>query len=419
MFAGSWFEAPTITAGTSTLNDAATVYIAGAPTATTVNGTWALKILSGNVALGTGNVGIGETSLSFKLVVKGGAAADGIYNTSSSGVDQSNIYLANNGTTANRKNWLITTNYNAAGNFELRQSDAVGGNPYSAGTSRFVISPTGLVGLNGVTAPSFDLSFGGDAARTLALERHTTADTAGSAFTVEAGGCTSGATDKGGGILHLRGGQNTGSGQSTIQFWTCATGGAATTDGTQTLRGSINNAGLWNIVANMTIGTTLSVGTGYQIGGAAAAGKILRGNGTNFVASTATFPDTAAANDLIYASASNTWVALTTVASRVLVTNGSGVPGWAIDLPVGITIGGKDAALIIDGTVTGDGAATTLTYTHSLGRKARIVGVRKQSDDQLVLVDWKPTASFTATKVDLVFAAAPANGEVFEVSVAA
>lgn len=37
---------------------------------------------------------------------------------------------------------------------------------------------------------------------------------------------------------------------------------------------------------------TVNAATGYQIGGAAATGKILRGNGTNFVASTATFPDT-------------------------------------------------------------------------------------------------------------------------------
>lgn len=45
--------------------------------------------------------------------------------------------------------------------------------------------------------------------------------------------------------------------------------------------------------------------TGYRIGNAAATGTILRGNGTNFVPSTTTYPDTVTANQVLFATATN------------------------------------------------------------------------------------------------------------------
>ena len=65
--------------------------------------------------------------------------------------DQSNLYLETTGGGAN-KNWLITNNFNAAGNLEIRQSNSNGGDPRNAGTSRFVISPTGDVNIASTTA---------------------------------------------------------------------------------------------------------------------------------------------------------------------------------------------------------------------------------------------------------------------------
>lgn len=61
-------------------------------------------------------------------------------------------------------------------------------------------------------APTNDLSFEGTANRTIWLERHTTTNTAGKSLTVEAGGATSGATDKNGGDLVLATGLSTGTG---------------------------------------------------------------------------------------------------------------------------------------------------------------------------------------------------------------
>lgn len=75
----------------------------------------------------------------------------------------------------------------------------------------------GGVGI-GTTAPTKDLGFGGNTAKTLGLERHTTSNTAGVNFSINAGGSTSGATDKNGGILYLIPGLSTGTGISSIRL---------------------------------------------------------------------------------------------------------------------------------------------------------------------------------------------------------
>ena len=51
--------------------------------------------------------------------------------------------------------------------------------------------------------------------------------------------------------------------------------------------------------------TTPSFTTGFTIGATAANGTIIMGNGTNFVASTATYPNTVATGDILYASGTN------------------------------------------------------------------------------------------------------------------
>jgi hypothetical protein len=74
---------------------------------------------------------------------------------------------------------------------------------------------------------------------------------------------------------------------------------------------------------------------------ASGTGTILRANGTNWVASTATYPNTVAQGDIIYGSASNVISALTkdTNASRYLSNTGtSNAPAWAqVNLANGVT----------------------------------------------------------------------------------
>lgn len=71
----------------------------------------------------------------------------------------------------------------------------------------------------------------------------------------------------------------------------------------------------------------------------ATAGKVIRSDGTNYAASTATYPDTTTINQILYSSAANTIAGITTANNGVLVTNGTGVPSIATDIPTAVTIG--------------------------------------------------------------------------------
>lgn len=75
---------------------------------------------------------------------------------------------------------------------------------------------------------------------------------------------------------------------------------------------------------------------------ATSTGTILRANGTNWVASTATFADTYAINTLLYASGANAVTGLATSTTAVLTTS-AGVPTWAAQLS--LALGGTNAAL--------------------------------------------------------------------------
>src|SRR5690606_14473091 len=86
--------------------------------------------------------------------------------------------------------------------------------------------------LFGSTAnPTYMISLAGTAAQTIGVERHPSADPAGNALTVLAGGAASGATDKDGGDLILSSATATGDGMSSIVFKTVLPDqGAGTTD---------------------------------------------------------------------------------------------------------------------------------------------------------------------------------------------
>ena len=114
-------------------------------------------------------------------------------------------------------------------------------NIYDSGTA---------IGIFGVTTPSSSISLGGNTERSIGLERHTTADTAGASFSFSGGGATSGATNKNGGKAIILGGIATGSGSSSIEFWTTTAGGAGTTDRAPSLKASITGSGHLNMAAS-------------------------------------------------------------------------------------------------------------------------------------------------------------------------
>jgi len=78
------------------------------------------------------------------------------------------------------------------------------------GDGKVLIMPTASAN----QVPTYSLSFGGNTAKTIGLERHTTANTSGNNLTINAGGATSGATDKNGGTYYNIPGVSTGTGMA-------------------------------------------------------------------------------------------------------------------------------------------------------------------------------------------------------------
>lgn len=118
-------------------------------------------------------------------------------------------------------------------------------------------------------------------------------------------------------------------------------------------------------------------------------GTILRSDGTNFVATTLTIPNTAAISTILYASAANVISALATANSGVLVTSGSGVPSIATDIPTAVTIGtayvyrvgGTDVAVADGGTGL---SATTINQLLYSSAANTIAGLATANSSVLV-----------------------------------
>lgn len=113
-------------------------------------------------------------------------------------------------------------------------------------------------------------------------------------------------------------------------FYSTATAGAilaGTATAGQVLRSGASAAPSWSTATYPATAT----GTG----------TFLRANGTNWLASTATLPDTAAQGDLLYGSAANTWTSLAkdTNSTRYLSNQGtSNSPSWnQVNLANGVT----------------------------------------------------------------------------------
>ena len=119
------------------------------------------------------------------------------------------------------------------------------------------------------------------------------------------------------------------------QVLTVANGG--TGDTTLTSHGVLIGAGTGNVAAT----AAGSSGQVLQSGGASAdpsystatfpstatgTGTILRANGTNWVATTATYPTTTTANRILYSSATSVVGEITSANNAILATDGSGVP---------------------------------------------------------------------------------------------
>ena len=90
------------------------------------------------------------------------------------------------------------------------------------------------------------------------------------------------------------------------------------------------NVGMGSVapVQKLDVVGDINTSAGIRISNTAGTGTFLRGNGTKYVSSTLTLPNTASANSLLYASSADVISGLATANNAILVTNGSGVPSW-------------------------------------------------------------------------------------------
>jgi hypothetical protein len=113
------------------------------------------------------------------------------------------------------------------------------------------------------------------------------------------------------------------------------------------------------VLQGQGVGTASAFSTATYPATATGTGTILRADGTNWAATTSTYPNTNAVNTLLYASSANVMAALATANSGVVQTNSSGVPSVA-------------TATTWTPTVVGSGTAGTASYTVQVGRYVQI-----------------------------------------------
>ncbi len=121
--------------------------------------------LTGSSATFSGRVGIGTSSPDYILTINANAS-------------QTSFGIMTGYSNSNARNWGIGTNVLAFGDFTINQSNALGGLPFGAGTSRLYISQAGNVGI-GTTSPGRSLNISGTGTDGTQVQINGTGDSAG------------------------------------------------------------------------------------------------------------------------------------------------------------------------------------------------------------------------------------------------
>ena len=194
--------------------------------------------------INSGNFGIGTASPANKLDINGNLMLP----------NGSFIGMTGTGTVINTTDYILT----GATTYSILNTPSTGFIGFRINNvDRVRISNNGNVGI-GTVSPTNVLSISGQSAQTLWLERHTTANTAGNNLTIQAGGATTGATNKAGGNLLLAPGLSTGTGNNQILLQTSTPAGSGTADNALVTRVTLDSTALVSTVPVRLKGYTVA-----------------------------------------------------------------------------------------------------------------------------------------------------------------
>lgn len=120
---------------------------------------------------------------------------------------------------------------------------------------------------------------------------------------------------------------DTGGGSGVFVVLDQTTGNFGVGDSSPSAMLTVGPSDAFTVNSSGTVSTSSTINsTGYKVSSSATSGTILRGDGTNYVGTTATYPNTTTINRILYSSAANTISEITSANNGMLVTSGSGVP---------------------------------------------------------------------------------------------
>lgn len=122
---------------------------------------------------------------------------------------------------------------------------------------------------------------------------------------------------------------------------------------------------------------------------ATSTGTILRANGTNWVATTATYPATTTANQILYSSATNTISEITAANNGVLVTSSGGVPS--------ILAGPGASGKVLQSNAAAAPSYSTPTYPSASGTSGKVLV--SDGTNNVYSTPTFPNASATSGKI--------------------
>jgi len=165
-------------------------------------------------------------------------------------------------------------------------------------------------------------------------------------------------------------------------------------DGTNDVRLAVAGIDGKVLQVSSAAATGLAYSTPTYPSASGSTGKILRSDGTNNIYSTATFADTYAASNLLYANGANTVVGLPTANSSSLVTSLAGVPTWLGPMTNGqMVIGSTGATPVLAALTAGAG----ITVTNGAGSISIAATAATTAFTTIVLQKFGASGTYTPT----------------------